>query len=85
MKAIVVGAGVAGMSAAMHLLRSGFEVDVYEATKQVGGRCYSFLDEKSQATISELIPSPLGEELFLIDNGQHFFSGCYTEFISLLD
>ena len=38
MKAIVVGAGLAGLSAAFTLKRAGFEVTILERTDHVGGR-----------------------------------------------
>jgi monoamine oxidase len=41
-KAIVVGAGFAGLAAADELQRAGVEVAVYEARNRVGGRVHSF-------------------------------------------
>ncbi len=38
MKAIVVGAGLAGSSAAFTLARAGFQVKIIESTGQIGGR-----------------------------------------------
>lgn len=52
----VVGAGVAGLSAAVRLVEAGRRVIVHEAAGQAGGRCRSFVDEQ------------LGAE---IDNGNH--------------
>ena len=52
----VVGAGLAGLSAAVDLASRGICVAVHEATSQAGGRCRSYLD------------STLGME---IDNGNH--------------
>ena len=43
-RAIVIGAGIAGMSAAYHLQQKGFEVHVYEAANHAGGRCRTFYD-----------------------------------------
>ncbi len=47
----VVGAGVAGLSAACELAASGVRVAVHEATGHAGGRCRSFHDESLGATI----------------------------------
>jgi monoamine oxidase len=41
MKAVVVGAGFAGLAAAARLARAGLEVDVFEARDRVGGRVWS--------------------------------------------
>jgi monoamine oxidase len=40
-KAIIVGAGFAGLAAASELVRSGAEVEVFEARDRVGGRVWS--------------------------------------------
>lgn len=40
----VVGAGLAGLSAAVRLTQAGFAVTVHEATRQAGGRCRSYDD-----------------------------------------
>jgi hydroxysqualene dehydroxylase len=52
----VVGAGVAGLSAAVRLAEAGHEAIVHEASQAAGGRCRSFYDQA------------LG---LLIDNGNH--------------
>ena len=52
----VIGAGVAGLSAAVHAAEAGARVVVHEAAGQAGGRCRSFFDDV------------LGAE---IDNGNH--------------
>jgi squalene-associated FAD-dependent desaturase len=41
----VIGAGLAGLSAAVRLARAGRSVTVYEAAGHAGGRCRSFFDE----------------------------------------
>lgn len=35
---IIVGAGIAGLQAADILLRGGFNVEIFEASQEVGGR-----------------------------------------------
>ena len=40
----VVGAGLAGLSAATALVGTGVEVEVSEAAAQAGGRCRSYFD-----------------------------------------
>jgi hydroxysqualene dehydroxylase len=52
----IVGAGLAGLSAAVRLTASGHRVAVYEAAGQAGGRCRSYYDPSFGA---------------VIDNGNH--------------
>ncbi|HZK98754.1 MAG TPA: hydroxysqualene dehydroxylase HpnE [Caulobacteraceae bacterium] len=40
----VIGAGLAGLAAAVALAARGVQVEVYEAAAQAGGRCRSYLD-----------------------------------------
>ena len=40
----VIGAGLAGLSAAVRLAQAGIAVTVHEATRQAGGRCRSYDD-----------------------------------------
>jgi|SRR5580698_1798155 squalene-associated FAD-dependent desaturase len=53
----VIGAGLAGLSAATALGQRGVRVELYEAAPQAGGRCRSYFDPT------------LGQ---VIDNGNHF-------------
>lgn len=55
-KTYIVGAGLAGLAAAVALVRNGFPVDILEAAPQAGGRCRSWFDAQ------------FGE---VIDNGNH--------------
>lgn len=43
----VVGAGIAGMTAARELWRCGFKVDIYEASPRIGGRLYTSSGDES--------------------------------------
>ncbi len=61
---VVVGAGFAGLSAAVQLARDGARVLVIEARSRLGGRATAFVDRET------------GE---LVDNGQHVLLGCYVE------
>lgn len=50
-RAIVVGAGLAGLSAAVRLVEAGFAVEIAEAAAQAGGRCRSYHDVQLGLTI----------------------------------
>jgi squalene-associated FAD-dependent desaturase len=47
----VVGAGVAGLAAAVRLCSGGAQVVLHEAAPQAGGRCRSYFDPQLNATI----------------------------------
>jgi squalene-associated FAD-dependent desaturase len=66
----VVGAGLAGLAAALALSRAGREVCLYEAGAQAGGRCRSYFD------------SELGCRL---DNGNHLLLAGNRGAITYLD
>lgn len=60
-EAYVVGAGLAGLSAAVELARAGVRVKLADSAPRAGGRCRSYYDPQLGQTI---------------DNGNHFtFSG----------
>ncbi len=67
---IVVGGGLAGITASVTLARQGTPVVLLETRKKLGGRATSFTDVRS------------GEEL---DNCQHVVLGCCTNYLRLLD
>jgi squalene-associated FAD-dependent desaturase len=66
---IVVGAGFAGLSAAVRLARRGARVLVVEGRRRLGGRASAFADPET------------GE---VVDNGQHALFGCYHETFAFL-
>jgi squalene-associated FAD-dependent desaturase len=57
----VIGAGLAGLSAAVHLTAAGRKVIVYEAGAQAGGRCRSYFDRELDCRV---------------DNGNHLVLSC---------
>ncbi len=72
MRVAVVGAGWAGMAAAVQATRIGHQVTVFEAARTLGGR--------ARAVPGRL---PDGQEV-LLDNGQHILIGAYTESLRLM-
>jgi len=66
---IVVGSGVAGLSAAVRLSLAGRHVTLVERNQYLGGRTRSFKDETT------------GD---VVDNGQHLLMGCYHDTIEYL-
>lgn len=82
-KVIIIGAGITGMSAASYLIKSGYQVEIFESSNKLGGRCFSFYDKKNANKIK--IQNPTVQDLLLeIDNGQHLFSGAYQAFFELM-
>jgi hydroxysqualene dehydroxylase len=69
-KVLVIGGGLAGLSAAVHLAKNKTSVLLLEAARQLGGRVSSFLDKQSG---------------LMIDNGQHIMMGCYYETLDFID
>ncbi len=71
-KCIIIGGGIAGLTAASILSSKNIQVTLFEASPKLGGRTYSFFDKES------------GE---MVDNGQHIMMGCYNytlDFIKLI-
>jgi squalene-associated FAD-dependent desaturase len=66
---IVIGAGFAGLSAAVRLVQAGARVLVIEERRRLGGRATAFADPQT------------GE---VVDNGQHALFGCYRETFAFL-
>lgn len=67
---VVLGAGYAGVAAAVALSREGHQVELLEAKAYSGGRAHSFRDARTG---------------LILDNGQHIFMGCYRACLDLLD
>lgn len=67
---IVIGGGLAGISAAVHLSKLGHQVELLEGSPKLGGRTYSFIDKNTDTEI---------------DNGQHILMGMYENTFELLD
>ena len=68
-RVVVVGGGLAGLAASCELADAGFGPTVVEKRPFLGGRAYSYTDKRT------------GME---VDNGQHVFLGCCTEYIRFL-
>ena len=68
-KVLILGAGISGLVAAVHLVRAGFRVKILEKRPYAGGRAYSFR--------KNFWPGP-------IDNGPHVMLGAYTRLLEYL-
>ena len=72
MKIAIVGAGWAGMAAAVAAVEAGHDAIVFEAARAVGGRARGL-----KGTL------PNGTDVTL-DNGQHILIGAYTDTLALM-
>lgn len=72
MKIAIIGAGWAGMAAAMGVVQAGHHASVFEAARTVGGRARAIVGTDANG-------APL-----LLDNGQHILIGAYTESLRLM-
>lgn len=63
----VIGAGLAGLAAAIDLADAGWNVELFERSRLLGGRATSFTIDGIE-----------------VDNGQHVFLGCCTEFLDFV-
>lgn len=73
MKVAIVGAGWAGMAAAVTAVERQMEVTVFEASRTLGGRARALVAQR-----------PDGMSLTL-DNGQHILIGAYTQSLALME
>ncbi len=70
MTVYIIGAGLAGLSAATECAARGARVVVYEAARHAGGRCRSYFDAATGLTI---------------DNGNHFVAAGNTAVMAYID
>jgi hydroxysqualene dehydroxylase len=68
----VIGAGWAGLAAAIRAVQAGHHVTVFEAARSLGGRARG---------VALTLPSG---ERFVVDNGQHVLLGAYRETLALM-
>ena len=69
-RAHIVGAGIAGLAAAVDFVQRGWAVTLYEAAAQAGGRCRSYHDARLDRWI---------------DNGNHMLLAANTAALTYLD
>jgi uncharacterized protein with NAD-binding domain and iron-sulfur cluster len=72
-KVVILGAGVAGLTAAHELSKRGFDVEVYERRNIVGGKARSFLQDNGRV-VDRGCPSENGSPA---EHGFRFFPGFY--------
>ncbi|MGH6627646.1 MAG: hydroxysqualene dehydroxylase HpnE [Burkholderiaceae bacterium] len=72
MKVAIIGAGWAGLAAAVEATRAGHVATVFEASRALGGRARG---------LTGRLPDGSGVTL---DNGQHILIGAYTETLRLM-
>jgi len=68
-RCLIIGGGIAGLTAASILTSKKIPVTLIESSPKPGGRTYSFIDKDSDT---------------VIDNGQHIIMGCYNETLSFV-
>lgn len=66
--AIIVGGGLAGLTAAKRLVDKGFQVDLYEGRKLMGGKVSAWQDQDGD----------------WVESGLHVFFGAYEEIYELM-
>lgn len=69
----IVGAGWAGLAAAVEAVRAGHQVTLFEATRTLGGRA---------RTLDIALPDGASADL---DNGQHILIGAYRQTLALME
>ena len=72
MKVAVIGAGWAGLAAAVAATRAGHRITLFESSRVLGGRARS-------------LPVPMADAgQLVLDNGQHIMIGAYTATLQLM-
>ncbi|KQP49284.1 hydroxysqualene dehydroxylase HpnE [Pseudorhodoferax sp. Leaf274] len=71
MKLAIVGAGWAGLAAAVRATEAGHQVTVFESARHAGGRARSVVHDHAGRALT-------------LDNGQHILIGAYTETLALM-
>ncbi len=77
MRLLVVGAGWAGLSAAVRAVERGWTVTVLEAARQPGGRARSLRSPSNRCVAGD---EPKAD----LDNGQHILIGAYRQTLALM-
>src|SRR5438093_1815407 len=72
MRVVVVGGGLAGLTAGLELVDAGHEVTLLEARPTLGGKV-------------QTLPRRDGDPEPPPDNGQHVALGCFEQYLALLD
>jgi hydroxysqualene dehydroxylase len=72
----VVGAGWAGLAAAVHLAKNGAKVVLFEQSPLLGGRARAANFTPKGALVAD--------ETINVDNGQHLLMGAYSETLGLI-
>ena len=67
---VIIGGGLSGLAASVKLVAKGARILLLEKAPRLGGRCYSFVDNKTDD---------------VVDNGQHILLGAYHNLIEYLD
>lgn len=76
----VIGGGWAGLAAAVHATELGWQVELYEAARQWGGRARALGAGPAAPPLSHgSQDEPIG-----LDNGQHILIGAYRETLGLM-
>lgn len=82
LRVAVVGAGWAGLACAVTAAQAGHAVDVFEATRSLGGRARALSAEPAPEAAAE--SAPASAHFVGWDNGQHILIGAYAQTLQLM-